>query len=55
MVGGMKALYAVLLALVLEVSAFEDTAAKPIEKLPVGLAMAKAQGKPVFIYVFDSI
>jgi len=55
MVGGVKAYYAVLLALVLGVSAFEVTAAKPITKLPVGLAMAKAQEKPAFIYVFDSI
>jgi len=47
--------YAALLALVYGVSAFEVAAAKPIKKLPVGLAIAKAQGKPVFIYVFDSI
>ena len=48
-------LYAGLLALLLGVSVFEVTAAKPITKLPAGLAMAKAQGKSVFIYVFDSI
>ena len=47
--------YAVLLALVLGWFALEAAVAKPIKKLPKGLAMAKAQGKPVFIYVFDSI
>ena len=47
--------YAILLAPVLGWSALEAAAAKPITKLPKGLAMAKAQGKPVFIYVFDSI
>lgn len=31
------------------------SAAKPITDLPQALATAKAQGKPIFIYVFDSI
>ncbi len=48
-------LYAGLLALLLGVSVFEVAATKAITKLPVGLAVAKAQGKPVFVYVFDSI
>ena len=33
----------------------EAAAAKPILDLPTGLAMAKEQKKPIFIYVFDSI
>ena len=33
----------------------EASAAKPILDLPTGLAKAKEQKKPVFIYVFDSI
>ena len=33
----------------------EASAAKPILDLPTGLATAKEQKKPVFIYVFDSI
>ena len=31
------------------------SSAKPITDLPQALAKAKAQGKPIFIYVFDSI
>ena len=31
------------------------SAADPITDLPKALAEAKAQGKPMFIYVFDSI
>ena len=30
-------------------------AAKPITDLPKALAAAKAQGKPMFIYLFDSL
>ena len=30
-------------------------AAKPIMDLPQALTAAKAQGRPIFIYVFDSI
>ena len=30
-------------------------AAKPITDLPKALAAARAQGKPMFIYVFDSL
>ena len=31
------------------------SAADPITDLPKALAAAKAQGKPMFIYVFDSL
>ena len=31
------------------------SAAEPITDLPKALAAAKAQGKPMFIYVFDSL
>jgi len=55
MVGGVKAIYTVSLTLIMGLSTLEVAAAKPITKLLRGLAMAKAQGKPVFIYVFDSI
>ena len=33
----------------------EAAAAKPITDLPKALAAAKAQGKPIFIYLFDSV
>ena len=55
MLVGVKAYYTVLLALIFGLPTLKAAAAKPITKLPKGLAMAKAQGKPVFIYVFDSI
>ena len=31
------------------------SAAEPITDLPKAMAAAKAQGKPMFIYVFDSL
>ncbi len=44
-----------LIACVLMLGASVASAAKPITDLPKALAAAKAQGKPIFIYVFDSI
>ena len=44
-----------LVACGLTLFASEATVAKPITDLPKALAAAKAQGKPIFIYVFDSV
>ena len=44
-----------LIACGLMLGASAASAAKPIMDLPKALAAAKAQGKPIFIYVFDSI
>ena len=44
-----------LVACGLTLFASEAEAAKPITDLPKALAAAKAQGKPIFIYVFDSL
>ena len=47
-----------LLALItcgLMLGASAASAAKPITDLPKALAAAEAQGRPVFIYVFDSL
>lgn len=44
-----------LMACVLVLFAGATSAAEPITDLPKALAAAKAQGKPVFIYVFDSL
>ena len=45
----------VLIACGLMLGASAASAAKPITDFPKALAAAKAQGKPIFIYVFDSI
>ena len=44
-----------LVACGLTLFASEAAAAKPITDLPKALAVAKTQGKPIFIYVFDSV
>ena len=44
-----------LIACGLSLGASAAGAAKPITDLPKALAAAKEQGKPIFIYVFDSI
>jgi hypothetical protein len=44
-----------LIACGLMLGASAASAAKPITDLPKALAATKAQGKPIFIYVFDSI
>ena len=45
----------VLIACGLMLGASATSAAEPITDLPKALAAAKAQGKPMFIYVFDSL
>jgi hypothetical protein len=44
-----------LMACGLMLGASAASATKPITDFPKALATAKAQGKPIFIYVFDSI
>ena len=44
-----------LIACGLMLGASATSAAEPITDLPKALAAAKAQGKPIFIYVFDSL
>ena len=44
-----------LIACGLSLGASAAEATKPITDLPKALAAAKTQGRPVFIYVFDSI
>ena len=44
-----------LIACGLMLGASAASAAKPITELPKALVAAKAQGKPMFIYVFDSL
>ena len=44
-----------LIACGLMLGAGAASAAEPITDLPKALVAAKAQGKPMFIYVFDSL